>query len=232
MSLITGTSTTAAVPSVNRSTGAAPARPVPEAGATPGTATEQDIRATGAGKKSSLSLKPVRVDRNGDGVESEVEKKLAEGVRKARETMAHQDKDGNGKLEGAELTDAIKAADANGDGIVTRRELRRFNNKDIDREERFKGFDSDGDGALSGKELANTKWAEGRDKDGDGKVTLEEFLQGRGAKPTTGETAQAPDPGGAPTPAAPTAPAASTIQTASVGASVPLVQPSSAPIIL
>ena len=199
---------------------------------TPSSKPARDSAPGAGGQRSSLSLKPVRVDRNGDGVEYAVEKKLADGVRKARETMAQQDKDGNGKLEGAELTDALKAADTNGDGIVTRRELRRFNNKDISREERFKGFDSNGDGVLSGNELGRKKWAKGLDKDGDGKVTLEEFKQGRGAKPTTGETAEA-----APTPATPAAPAQATTQTASVGAAtvgaaVPIMQPSSTPVIL
>ena len=232
MSLINGPRSTSVIPSLSR--------PVPQATGTTSTPTTskptaapaKDSAPEAGGQKSSLSLPPIRKDRNGDGVKSEIEKQLAKGVREARETMARQDKDGNGKLEGAELTDALKAADTNGDGIVTRRELRRFNNKDISREERFKGFDSNGDGVLSGNELGRKKWAKGLDKDGDGKVTLEEFKQGRGAKPVTGESSNSPEKKAAPTSTTPAAPAAATMQTATVGAAVPLIQPSSVPIIL
>lgn len=143
----------------------------------------QDVSTLLPGEKSSLVLPPIRVDRNGDGVESAVEKKLAEGVRQARETVAARDQNGDGQLDGAELDDALKAADRNNDGIVTVRELKRLNNRNISREERFRGFDSNDDGLLSGKELSRKKWAEGLDKDGDGKVTRDEFVQGRkGAK--------------------------------------------------
>ncbi|MEB3300179.1 MAG: hypothetical protein VKO21_11930 [Candidatus Sericytochromatia bacterium] len=138
---------------------------------------ETTLEAGRKGGKSKLGLDDIVVDRNGDGVESGVEKKLAEGVRKARKLMGRLDEDGNGTLEGAELNKKTQKADRDGDGNVTMRELRGLMNKAIRREERFQGFDSSGDGVLSDKELANEKWAEGRDFDGDGKVTLEEFIE-------------------------------------------------------
>jgi hypothetical protein len=79
-------------------------------------------------------------------------------------------------------------------GIVTQKELRRQFNGDISREDRFKGFDSDGNGVLEGKELTNDWWARGRDHDGDGKVTLEEFKTGR-LKDQAASTASGTGPG-------------------------------------
>ncbi|MBM3259809.1 MAG: hypothetical protein FJY99_08705 [Candidatus Sericytochromatia bacterium] len=136
--------------------------------------------AVGKSRESTAGSKRViRIDRNGDGVESEVEKKLAQGVRKARELMQELDRDGSGSLEGAEVDSAPRGMDRDGDGTITMREGRRHFNKHIGAEERFRGFDSTGDGVLSGEELSNQKWAEGRDLDGDGTVSLEEFVQGR-----------------------------------------------------
>jgi hypothetical protein len=175
----------------------------------------QDISTLTAGEKSTLALPPIRVDRNGDGVESAVEQRLANGVRRARETMAQQDQDGNGQLEGTEVNDALKAADRNNDGIITVRELSRFNNRHISREERFQGFDSNGDGVLSGQELARKKWAKGRDKNGDGQVTRDEFVQGRKGRksklsptppPTDGVPTTAPSPSAPTTAPSPSAP--------------------------
>lgn len=130
-----------------------------------------------------------RVDLNGDGVVSDVEKRLAKGREKARTLVKHFDKDGDGQLKGAEIPEQMRGADKNGDGVVTKQEVRRAFNGSISREERFKGFDSDGDGVLSGKELADPRFARGRDHDGDGKVTQEEFLKGRQKTGASGEGA-------------------------------------------
>ncbi|MFZ9886981.1 MAG: EF-hand domain-containing protein [Myxococcota bacterium] len=135
--------------------------------------------ALGKEKAAQQDLLGKRVDRNGDGVVSDVEKRLAEGREKARKLVKHFDSDGDGQLKGAEIPEQMRGADKDSDGVVTKQELRRAFNGNISREERFKGFDSDGDGVLSGKELADPRFARGRDHDGDGKVTQEEFLKGR-----------------------------------------------------
>jgi len=184
MASVTSNRTTGlALPGTSTPSGASsPGTPIPATGSGEAVSMRHSDRsAVTAGKKSRLEL----VDRNGDGVESDVEKKLAAGRIKARDLIAERDRDGDGKLQGEELDDATRGADRDGDGIVTQKELRRQFNGDISREDRFKGFDSDGNGVLEGKELTNDWWARGRDHDGDGKVTLEEFRKGRQTEPGT-----------------------------------------------
>jgi len=147
-----------------------------------------------------------RVDRNGDGVVSDVEKRLAIGRGVARGLVKQLDQDGDGRLTGAELPEALRGADKNADGTVTRQELRRAFNGGISRDERFNGFDANADGVLSGRELADPRFARGRDHDGDGQVTREEFLQGR-VQPALPTAPVAPPvvavPPGAPQPSTP-----------------------------
>lgn len=93
------------------------------------------------------------------------------------------DKDGDGKVAVAELPEPMKEhlaqADANGDGVLTREELKAAHEKH--HEEMKKRADTNGDGQISKEEwqAARSKFAEERfakgDKNGDGFLTEEEI---------------------------------------------------------
>jgi Ca2+-binding EF-hand superfamily protein len=85
------------------------------------------------------------------------------------------DADGDGQISAAEAAAAkdpakIMAADANGDGFVTKDELRTHHQAQV-----FARLDKDGDGTLSGGELRRARRLKNADADGDGTVTKAEF---------------------------------------------------------
>ncbi len=167
----------------------------PAARATVSGSTQAMARQVALGREDIDKLAKLggRIDRNGDGVASDVEKRLAVGRGLARGLIRNLDQDGDGRLTGAELPEALRAADRNGDGAVTKQELRKAFNGSISREERFQGFDANGDGTLSGREIADPRFARDRDHDGDGQVSREEFLRGR-AQPAVPPPAPAAPP--------------------------------------
>ncbi|MEB3300177.1 MAG: hypothetical protein VKO21_11920 [Candidatus Sericytochromatia bacterium] len=118
----------------------------------------------------------VRGDRNGDDMVSDIEKRLSEAVRPAKKEFSKLDKNKDDKLTGDELPDHLKDRDENGDGIVTRGEMRRKAREGISFQDLFKGFDQNGDGVLEAGEAKRFKRFRKMDADGDGKVSEAEFV--------------------------------------------------------
>jgi len=149
----------------------------------------QQLDTDGSGTLSAAEVEGTRIaehfseiDADGDGELSKEELKAARKGRKGKRGKGKRlDKDGNGTLsaaevEGTRLAEHFSEIDADGDGELSREEMRAAH--EARRAERFAEQDTNGDGALSESEVEGSRLARHFsriDANDDGQLTPDEL---------------------------------------------------------